>query len=499
MILCSSSHSHTPGSIFPDIPSRHSFIAPPDGRPDFMRRHTTAHVPPTSPRRESRPLRSSPLAGPSLALDSDGLLKPGSGSEESCSSESGESRYRPSRISSTPNIPSMLTVFEAAAQFPTDGLPSSGSDSIGSPVSILLSPPPESPVPVLLPATPEPSKQSRRISWGIARITSLPSVPSKPASILSRSSSKGSVTSTGSHKVSVSPPVPNIPIWALPSHTESHRAPSSATSSSTRTRPKSTLAPNGYTHVLRPSTAPELGMTSKASKRRSALAGPPSTSRDPELNWLTQAAPPRFSRMSLKAEGVVMPVSAKDTKLANRRSTASTLSPVSPTYGSPSRERQREAMPSRTPSRSSLISTTSALSQDSILRSPPYPRFASSSRSGSYSSIESTLSLSPSTPELTVSRSPSLISEDGVDEFGMSAGYLEQQASKGETVSVQANAADAAQLETSALTREKAEAAVESTATVTTPEEPAPGGAKVQRGKGTLKRVWRRVVRSVKG
>jgi len=204
-----------------------------------------------------------------------------------------------------------------------------------------------------------------------------------------------------------------------------------------------------------------------------------------------------------------MPVSAKDAKLANRRSTASTLSPVSPTYGSVVKEKQREAPPSRTPSRTSLVSFTSAHSQSSFLHAPPSPPFASSSRSGSYSSIESTLSLSPPpTPGLTVSRSPSVISEDEVDEFGAHGGYLEHH-SKGKQSPTETvrTTSDAEHVESAALTREKVETAVgmraDSTVTLIGVKglatEQKDQGAKVQKGKGTLRRAWRRVVQTVKG
>jgi hypothetical protein len=52
----------------------------------------------------------------------------------------------------------------------------------------------------------------------------------------------------------------------------------------------------------------------------------PSTSRNPEENWLTSASAPRFSRLGLKGDGVVMPVSVKE---ARRRSTASVSSRMS--------------------------------------------------------------------------------------------------------------------------------------------------------------------------
>ncbi|TCD69772.1 hypothetical protein EIP91_006308 [Steccherinum ochraceum] len=526
MILSSPSVSHIPGSIFPDVPSQQSLPRTMhNGRPEFTRRHTTYMSPPVSPRREVRPLRSSPLAGPSLALGSDGLLSPGSsesGSSESSGSSEDRPRYRPSRISSTPDVPGMLAVFEAANSIPSGPLSSRSDTSIS--ITTPASPISDNGLTIELPAEPQPSKLSKRLSWGAAKLGSLPSLTGKPKSILSRSSSKSSTTSTMSQKSDeAAPPVPSIPVWALPSHT-GPRPPSSSSSHSPRpgnSQPHPTLAPNGYTHVRRPSTAPNPSTsTTPSTHRRSVLAGAaPSTSRDPELNWLTQAAPPKFSRLSLKAEGVVMPVSAKE---MNRRSRASTISPISPTYAGNGKGKQRESSlpspafssPSRTPSRSSLVSFSSARSSNSNLPAPPSPPFRSTSRSGSYSSIESTLSLTPpSTPALTMSPSPSVISEDEVDEFGVpnQGEYLELR-SKGNATPVIEVRVNDMPVDTMgsphALAREMAMAALEansSTATITPSKEKpivaetAPEKAKIKRGKGTLKRAWKRVVDSVRG
>lgn len=211
-----------------------------------------------------------------------------------------------------------------------------------------------------------------------------------------------------------------------------------------------------------------------------------------------------------------MPVSAKDAKKMNRRSTASTINPVSPTYhgGGGGKERARDGVPVRTPSRTSLVSFGSAhsdtnRSQTSFLATPPSPPFRASSRSGSYSSIESTLSLTPpSTPGLTLSRSPSVISEDEVDEFGGASPYFggrgrsgkgEATAATASVIEVRVNDVRVEEIDSARIVARKAEVPG-STVTITVPKEDAVGqeGSKLSRGRGTLKRAWRRVVGSVK-
>ena len=309
------------------------------------------------------------------------------------------------------------------------------------------------------------------------------------------------------------PPVPSIPVLALPSH-KGPRPSSSSSAQSPRAKPHPSLAPNGYTHVRRPSTAPNPATTTV---RRSAVNGPPSVSRVPELNWLSQAAPPKFSRNSIKLDGVVMPVSAKDAKRAKRHSTVSTISPLPPSHGSRNgKETLREgtpiplslAGPPRSPSESSLVSLEAY--------APPSPPFRASSRTGSSSSVDSTLSITPpSTPGLSVSRSPSVTSVDDVDELGAKRDsiYVEHRTRDKDEPHVVEVQETVSMGSPRALTKEVAEAAVrenhshsdtaaspvDSAAKAAAPAASKGGEAsKLQRGKGTLKRAFRRMFGSVK-
>ncbi|KAH8102259.1 hypothetical protein BXZ70DRAFT_906221 [Cristinia sonorae] len=513
------------GSIFPEAPSRYSYAKPPipDGRPEIVRRRTGHLEAASAPRRDPRPLRSSPLAGPSLALDA---LSSSGGSDESGNSESseGKPRYRPSRISSTPDVPSMLTIFEAADTSHT--LVSSRSETSVS--TLLPSPPPKAAL-ASSSVQDEDSKKSSRRSWGPIKLISLPAItPPRPSSMSfkltsqtpssrSGSQSKTQSTSTVAKAEHVAPPVPQIPVWALPSHTTS--------SPSTRPKRHPNLSPNGKTHMRRPSTAPSPSIPNmspeleKLNRRRSVFHGPPSTSRDPELNWMSQAAPPQFSRRALKAENVIMPVSAKE---ALRRSTASTISTISAVPAAYGKGKEREgptwqpsspSAPSiqgstRTPSRSSMVSFSTA--QQDFLPTPPSPPFRSSMRSGSYSSIESTLSLTPpSTPGLSSSRSPSVISEDEPED----PSYFGSRRSKESQMGVLEVRVNDVHVETivspgfvdasrggknpmKAVSGLLPRGISGSTVTITAEKTVAGDGS---RGKGSLGRAWRRVVASIRG
>ncbi|KAJ3491981.1 hypothetical protein NLI96_g324 [Meripilus lineatus] len=497
MILSSPSVSHAPGSIYPDIPSQQNTHLRTNTTPsvDPSRRHTSYL--PSSPRREIRPLRSSPLAGPSIVQD--GSL---TGSDESGSSQINEERrkFRPNRISSIPEVPS---TFGRPASLCS---PSGISIDIHSPASDVseISEYGSSPSDLPSPTEPEPAKRSRRLSWGIVKLTPLPALPARSPS--SRSSKRNSY-----RPPSPPPPVPDIPTWALPSSPISPARRSAVSLSAASAR--------------RPSTAPTV-----PSSRSSVCLGHctgPSTSRDPELNWLSSAAPPKFSRLSLKAEGVILPVSAKDaSKLAKRRSTA-TISGSSPPYhylpaapeskddkGSKGKG-QKSCPPSRMPSTTSLASLGSQISTSSVPL--PAPPFSTTSRNNSLSSLASgASSMNAPTPSLSLSRTSSAGSATEPDEMGVLRGLetaLGSSTSAGEFqkavvgVEVRVNDVCVDVIATSDASKAgKAQVLGASTATlvkdpaapVKAPVSSTNAPRKLERGKGTIKRLWKRVVGSVK-
>jgi hypothetical protein len=153
----------------------------------------------------------------------------------------------------------------------------------------------------------------------------------------------------------------------------------------------------------------------------------PSISRAPELNWLTTAEPPKFSRQSLKAEGVIMPVSVKEMR---RRSTSGvsmtgSVRSVSSTRTTPGRIIDRYALGATPESMQSIRDLASppaspALSEHSIPEddtdadmdpiSPPMPPFFSSSKNTSRSSMLSSSSSvgTASVEESDIPETPSL-------------------------------------------------------------------------------------------
>jgi len=410
LILSSPSTSHMPGSIFPDIPSPPPSLSP-VSRYDMSRRHTTYLAP--SPRRDLRPLRSSPLAGPSIAIDGDGTLTK-KGEYDNDSNADLRPRYRPNRISSSPEVSSIFSrMMDDESLAGTSNSSSSGNHSVSHSSSETAESTSTDATSVT--ATEEAIKPSKRLSWGLIKLPSLPSMSSHSRS---KSLSKGSSHSQPPQPSP--PPVPPIPVWALPSHT---RGPSPVPSNLSQNRQRV------VSHSRRPSTSPGtpsrlsyVGVPDPLSQSRNA----PSTSRNPELNWMSQAAPPKFSRLSLRAEGVVLPVSVKEMR---RRSTIygseheSSSSVNSRTISEPEKAKIRETKsspPSRMPSSRSLRSlvSLSSLTSSSEPIPVPAPPFRTASRHASTSSIETSASSIPpsTTPSLSRTTSNASLTED---EFGV--------------------------------------------------------------------------------
>ncbi|THH19511.1 hypothetical protein EW146_g1657 [Bondarzewia mesenterica] len=76
------------------------------------------------------------------------------------------------------------------------------------------------------------------------------------------------------------------------------------------------------------SPSPPVPSLPNARRRRSTIT--PSTSRDPSENWLTITSAPPFSRLSLAAEGVILPISAKAYAASSSSSRESRSRPSSP-------------------------------------------------------------------------------------------------------------------------------------------------------------------------
>ncbi|KAI0800044.1 hypothetical protein C8Q74DRAFT_387737 [Fomes fomentarius] len=223
----------------------------------------------------SRPLRSSPLAGPSIAASKDGTLS-------APATPRGSTRHL-----------SPLAEFSTTATDEDDDAASTSS------------------------------KKHRRRSLGVvlskisfpSSASDSPELPATSHSLTARTRSKSASARA------VPPAVPPLPAWVAqggavsPPSARSPASPGSASPKS-KSRPSSPT-PSGHSTGSRKSVFEQVDPRTGSPVR---LA--PSTSRNPEENWLTQSAAPRFSRLGLKAEGVVLPVSARE---ARRRSTASTL------------------------------------------------------------------------------------------------------------------------------------------------------------------------------
>ncbi|KAI0655876.1 hypothetical protein C8Q70DRAFT_935994 [Cubamyces menziesii] len=343
----------------PRLPSADHRLTIP-ARPSVpTRRHSTT-LGSLSPSHLSRPLRSSPLAGPSIAASNDGTLI--------------------SPASAPPTPGGGLRHLSPLAEFSTTTLsPDSGSDA------------------ELAGTT---KKQRRRTLGAVFGKLNFPSTAAGESPVEGENAG-GAVVLRRRTKSSASqdaPPVPPVPSWAhqtMPARTRSpHRHASASASSSSSsspsgaqtsphhhpqhrdTHPRAKSRPTSPTPSAHSATSSLKSSTaSTSSPRRSSLRPPPCTSSSPESNWLTQAAPPRFSRLGLKAEGVILPVSAREAK---RRSTAS-LATVGGSRRPPPRADALPLplppVPARTASRASTISIAS------LSASLPRPAHSASAQS----------------------------------------------------------------------------------------------------------------------
>ncbi|OBZ66498.1 hypothetical protein A0H81_13658 [Grifola frondosa] len=454
--------------------------------PLASRRHTTTISAPSLVHL-SRPLRSSPLAGPSIAAAHDGTFSDG---DKVASEDKDKSRRRSLRFSLTSKV--ALTLNTSAHDLSSAKSPA--SESISSVSSVVSN------------SEPSPSKKMKRRSFGLPILT-FPLVSSPSADTVDRNKTK--TTSTASEHP---PPVPPVPVWAQQG---SHSAPSSPTSPSylsptyaVRSQPPSPVS--GPSRNSSPTPSSRSASSSLHSSGKPFHRPPPSISRSPELNWLSQASAPRFSRLGLHGEGVVMPISARE---ARRRST------VDVRNKGKARDTSIPFPAPRTPSRTSVssLASTRSLSTShgsSVLAPAPFRLISPTS---SQTSFASATSAGCETPSLTLSRTTSRGSLD-VDEMGMlTSGSVELQVNgvpvgviglcadgvdeakdKDRGRSVRVKLRESAEELSLPLPRRDAqsECIKSRRALAQLDSDGALKGEKVKRS-GTIRRVWKQVVRSV--
>ncbi|KAI0768421.1 hypothetical protein BC629DRAFT_1536365 [Irpex lacteus] len=282
---------------------------------------------------------------------------------------------------------------------------------------------------------------------------------------------RASSSSSHSHSQEDAPPVPQLPQWARGAVKRSHT--------------------HRQSHHPRRSTSPTMPTSDPLLPSQF-----PNTSRNPEENWMTSASAPRFSRLSLKADGVVMPVSVKE---ARRRSTASLSSRMSASDVRGLKGKQ------------STRSLRSRLAEDAEMQ-PPRPLFRGDSNASS-SSLGSSITDTDSI--LTETRSISRMSSMTDGELPLPHGYAEEGKSTS-TLELRINDVTIdminyehmehvesprsfTEMELATIAEVEAREVKGVTETgVETAVVDSPTPTKVKR-RGTLKKVWKRVVRSVTG
>jgi len=307
--------------------------------PEYQR-SSPVHLPPRSHRRPHTP-RSSPLAGPAVSSEADGENKDDQGNQKP--------RYRPNRISSTPDV-----VFPIQSIYDSDTTLSSPPRSIsGGTNGIVISHLPISKSSSSS-SSGEDDKESKEdaedgnILYGLAKRLSMISLWSlttnekdrddqntakRRSSFGTYSASTTSLASTSSSRTlqtqgasQAVPPIPTIPRWALNAMREE---------AGIASRNMNYGNQHGTTEDLTASFSPPLpnqpiprGVRPSASNL-SNQPRPRTISCDPTDDWISVKGPtPRFSRLGLAGDGIVMPVSKESSegmKIASSiRSTKST-------------------------------------------------------------------------------------------------------------------------------------------------------------------------------
>ncbi|PIL29352.1 hypothetical protein GSI_09403 [Ganoderma sinense ZZ0214-1] len=303
----------------PRVQSLEHALTIPDRTAIISRRHSTF-----SPLHASRPLRSSPLAGPSIDVAQDDTRNPGSlrapstprggtkhlspltvtpaiadpGGEEDVAAQKRRQRTTFSVVLSKMSFPSSSTSSTTPAP------PSTSSTSSGSSASSV----PDQPVG-------KPRRRMRSLGAEDA-----PPVPPMPVWAHDKMPNRRSQNLSSFSSLSPSPSSSHPPVLLRPASVSVPNSPHSSRENLSAPRPRP-RPDHARRSVVQPHGQGQGQVDARMSTRLS-IAGrlPPSTSRNPEENWLTQAAVPKFSRAGLKAQGVVMPVSAR---AARRASTVS--------------------------------------------------------------------------------------------------------------------------------------------------------------------------------
>lgn len=292
-------------------------------------RNNQAYLSPYAHRRPRAP-RSSPLAGPSLSSENlDGENKNEEGGQKP--------RYRPNRISSTPDM---------AVRPHSLYNPDTSSAVSNGPVGILVSPPPtQHSSPSSSSDEDDKGKQEAGDGTRLRNFTKRLSMIStsslttnetdkesqkakkRRSGFLVHSTSTSSLASSSSSRTArtdktgqTAPPIPTIPRWALNAMREEagianrnmkyghRRGTSHDLTGSLPPLPNQPIPRGG------PLSAP--GLSNQSSRT-------PSVSRDPTENWMSVTDPiPKFSRLGLKGEAVVLPVKKKES-LAKMKSSGS--------------------------------------------------------------------------------------------------------------------------------------------------------------------------------
>lgn len=328
--------------------------------------------------RRPRTPRSSPLAGPSLSSDQvDGEGKDEEGSQKP--------RYRPNRISSTPDMAA-----RTQSLYDPD---TSSATSIG----IVVSPPPI-PNSSASSSSDEGDKEKeskegtedgsrlRNLTKRLSMISTSSSLTTtetdnhdqktkkRRSGLMMHSASTPSLASTSSSRTArtdrtsqTAPPMPTIPRWALNAMREEagiakrnmkygHRRGTSHDHAST----SSAFPP--LPNQLNPRGAP-LSASGLSNQSRN-----PSVSRDPKENWMSVTDPiPKFSRLGLGGDAVVLPVKKKESLARVKSSTSikstkstSTISQSAATRCDSDSMTRTEPSPGKDSNSSSNVTTSDA-------------------------------------------------------------------------------------------------------------------------------------------
>ena len=390
-------------------------------------RNNQSHLSPYSHRRPRQP-RSSPLAGPSLSSDHiDGENKDEGGSQKP--------RYRPNRISSTPD---MATRTQSLYDPDTSSALSNGS------IGIVVSPPP---VPTSSSSSSsdedDKGKESRggkeeaedgsRLRTFTKRLSMLSTssvttnetdkesqkAKKRRSGFILHSTSTTSLASTSSSRTGrtdktnqAAPPIPTIPRWALNAMREE---------AGIANRNMKYGHRRGTSHDLNASSSlpplPNQPFPRGLPHSASSQSRTPSVSRDPSENWMSLTDPtPKFSRLGLKGDAVVLPVKKKES-LAKMKSspsikgTSKRTATVSQPTGADRRSGSIESSPRTDPSNKNTITTADANRKEDGLRKR-------SSSVGSFMAKIPRISVSSSTDSEIVSSIPSSSSSASTNQSG---------------------------------------------------------------------------------